>query len=372
MCQTLELLHAGCIKDNSASLEGSSGTLRGSSATLTGGSATLRGCSATPQGGSPTLRGHSATPQGGSATLRGHSATPKGGSATLRGHSATPQGGSATVRGRSATLQGGSANPRGRSAAPQGACATLVSQYAAALHTIAAPQQPTCSSSSRLRTLLPLSHFCCDSPCALVHQPPSIEFDVGSQPHLTPRYTQGVLAMTPRYTQGFLAMTGRHESAHSLASGSVTPYSERLVSRQQAQLCTQRQQQGILADRHAVTGSVRGGREMCAAGFTSRGYSLPKMTKNPPAYSHCSACGRACESQLVGIGRPAAFSNLSGSSGKTLEGSGRTCRDCGRSCRDGSGTWGMNSTGGSLPQSSQAQLAGSTSRAFQRMALRLR
>ena len=316
----------------------------------------------------------------GHVTLRDDSATSlTGGSQALKGGSGTLRGGSATLKGSSATLSGSSKTLKGSSAILQGCSATLVSQYAAALHTIAAPQQPTCKSSSQLHSLSPLSHFCCGSPCELPPQASTVEFDVGAQPHLTPRYTQGVLAMTKQ-----------HESAVNLLSDSaccsVPPQHQHLVSRQQAQLGAQRRPQGMLANRHPVTPSLRSSRELCAADCTGRGYLSPKMTRTTPAYSCCTACGRAYEPQLLGHRRPAALHHPSRNSGRMLEGSGRTCgdggrtcrgdgrthRDNGRSCRDGGRTWGINSTEGSLPQASKAQLAGSTSRALGRMALTLR
>ena len=302
-----------------------------SNRTLTGGRETLRG-------GSEFFRGSSGALTGGSRTL-------KGGSGSLRG--------SKTLRRSSASLHGGNAS--------------LVSQYAAALHTIAAAHQLT--GPAQLHSLSPLSHFCCGRPCALPPQSSSVEFDIGMQPHLTPRYTQGVLAMTKQ-----------HESAVSLlsnpASCSAPPHCEHLV-RQQAQLpCAQGRPQGILANRHAATTSLRSNRDLCAA--YCRVCLLPKMTRAPPACSCCTACGRAFESQLVGVGRPA-FRHPSRSSDRILEGCDRICRDGGtpcrddsRACRDGGRTWSMSSTRGSLPQAGKAQLAGNTSRALERMALSLR
>ena len=332
------------------------------------------------------LTGTSAALKGRSGTLTGSSATLRGSTTSLTGRSGTLTGGSATLRGGSGTLRTSSKTLRDSSAILQGGSATLVSQYAAALHTIAAAQQTTCRSFSQLRSLSPLSHFCCGSPCAFPPQASSVEFDVGSQPHLTPRYTQGVLAMTKQ-----------HESAVSLlndpVSCSVPPQHQRLVSRQQAQLWTQHRLQGMLANRHPAIPSLRSSRDSYAADCTGRGYLSPNMTRNPPAYSCCTACGRAYESQLLGHGRPTASHHPSRNSDGTLEGSGRTCgdggrtcrgdgrtcrgdgrtcRDDGRSCRDGGRTWGINSTEGSFPQASKVQLAGSTSRALERMALTLR
>ena len=284
------------------------------------------------------------------ANIRGGRATLRGGSATLQGSTATLTSSSATLKGSSATLAGGRGTLTGGSGTLKGGSASLVSHYAAALRTIEA-EQPTFRRPSQLQSLRPLSQSCVASPDALSTQSPFVQFDVGSHPHLTPRYTQGVLAMTQQ-----------HESALSRlsqsASGPGSPHQQCLVRSKQTQPCTLRRQQGILADRHTAIGSMRSSRALCAVDCSGRGRLLSKLTNStPPALSCCTACGRAYESQVAGIARHTALQKPVGDAGSTLSSSGspfrssgRTCRHVSRTCGDGGHSWGSSGTGGTLPQ----------------------
>ena len=177
-------------------------------------------------------------------------------------------------------------------------------------------------------------------PCTPLTQSSPVEFDVGSQPHLTPRYTQGAVAMS-----------NQHESAHSLprssASFSAPPYYPCLVNTQQTPVCRQRLQLGTRANTRAATGPVRS-RGVSAAACIGKGHSPSKM---PSVDTCCMACGRAYESQPVDT---------------------RWSAICWDSQGFRSRAWGTNGAVGSLPEESKAQLAGSTSRALGRLALKLR
>ena len=175
-------------------------------------------------------------------------------------------------------------------------------------------QQPTFRAPSQIPGPCCPCQICCKIPYASPPHSSLADFDVGSQPHLTPRYAQGVAAMT---TQQETALSLPSQSAFC----SLPAYHPRLVSSQQTQLGKQSWQPGICANRLAASG---------------------------PASSCCAACGRAYESQTVGIGRPDAFPKHVGNSSRAWS----TC-----------GTWGS---------SPQAKLAGSTSRALGRMAVSLR
>ena len=105
----------------------------------------------------------------------------------------------------------------------QGGSATLVSQYASALQTmLTRPPMRTAPSAFRFHPSVPMPPSCSHALPSSEFDAYSVDFDVGSQPHLTPRYSQGIAALAAAQQS---ALSHQSQSAfHSaLCAHSVSP-----------------------------------------------------------------------------------------------------------------------------------------------------
>lgn len=169
----------------------------------------------------------------------------------------------------------------------------------------------------------------------------SVDFDIGTHPHLTPRYSQGVAALSRRSRS---ALAQPSQSAVS----QLPSFHSGLLCRQPRHLQAQLGHLGM-SSQHCTAQSSLVTRNLRPAKRAGRVKSQSAECTN--ARACCVNCTRAEAPSTEVTKRPTAFQHLG-------EGRHRVCEG--------------SSLGLGLQQGGKAHLAGSTSRALDRMALTLR